>query len=150
MNCISPDEASRIFWKLVAEGSLENLIELSAEGARPTGRISQANRRRIHAFLSCVVSPEPLLSAALFFFSFFPKNNCPRPGGGQEQPFSVHGPGKTTLTKRGQVSRNSTKRRIWKWRLPRFTPCHTPGRRQTGSPSERGANRPDSRLGVSQ
>ena len=70
INCIWPDDVFRIRLKLEAEGTLENLIELSAEGARSgPDRISQANRRRQRTF-HMSISPEPLFSAALFFFPF--------------------------------------------------------------------------------
>ena len=47
INCIWPDDVFRIRLKLEAEGTLENLIELSAEGAKQTSAKSLRQKDKV-------------------------------------------------------------------------------------------------------
>ena len=111
INCIWPDDVFRIRLKLEAEGTLENLIELSAEGARSqAGRISQANRRRQRTF-HMSISPEPLFFSCSFLFPLLDKKTtAPDPGGHRAEFLVCSRPGKDPPGMRGQESRNSDKK----------------------------------------
>ena len=134
----------------MAEGTLENLIELSAEGARSRqGRISQANRRRSTAGMPCDFVPLQSRCLQLLCSFFAAKKQLPLTTGGKgSSSWSV--PGRESPSPgREKERRNSKQMENIDWISVSYYSAPHPWQRQIGFPADSGANRADGRLGAS-